>query len=67
MDANFENDLERKRPRLRVFRGHVDLATIAELDPDPDPDRDPDPPYFRFDDYWAGRNSAMRRSARSAA
>jgi hypothetical protein len=54
------------------LREPVILPFVVQQESDPPPDRDtPDEPDreddFRKESYWAGRNHAMRRSARVAA
>ncbi len=46
---------------LRVFRGD------GEPLPEPQPEDDDPAQNARLEEYWAGRNHAMRRSARVAA
>ncbi len=61
MSDDKHREIDEEVGRLRIFRGEEEPAPV-------EPQSEDDPAQTaQLEEYWAGRNHAMRRSARVAA
>ena len=62
MDSSARQEEQQQQPHLSVFYGD-----LSDAEPEDDLDRAEDDRRDEVEAFWAGRNHAMRRSARVAA